>query len=154
MIYETQAQIDEALEYWQKVLRLQDWIVDVSIKRQSKMFTEDSQGSVHIVIDRKEAHIQLLDPEDYPNTWPQDHELTLVHELLHLHLEPLRVVANLDRASTWQVAEEQAICSISSGLVNLIRRVNEAEPYLTDQQIADSFGLSAIDRGVKDDPSL
>ena len=85
MIYKTDKEAQAACVWWQKRLGLADWDVKVQLSRGSKM--DDCQGYVDYVINRKQALIQLLVPEDYrdDNGWTQDHERTLIHELLHLH---------------------------------------------------------------------
>ncbi|GIO36211.1 hypothetical protein J41TS12_10720 [Paenibacillus antibioticophila] len=107
---------------WQKILRLQDWIVVLEIKRGRDMPINNVCGSCSWELTQKMAAISILDPIDYPpdSIAPNDMELTLVHELLHLHfcsIEP-------DGAS---VAGEQAIESISWGLIALARRGGETK---------------------------
>jgi hypothetical protein len=107
---------------WQKVLRLQDWIVVTKIKRGRDMSIPDVCGSCNWELTQRLAAINILDPIDYPPDAiaPNDMELTLVHELLHLHFAAVEP----EGAS---VAGEQAIESISWGLVNLARRGGEQE---------------------------
>lgn len=121
MIYETQEQLDAALKEWQKVLQLQDWKVKASIVRGRDMFMEDSAAAVRWTFPKKMATIVLLDPLDYePNRdFPQDHEKSLVHELLHLHY------AGFDSTEPGSVELdllEQSIEAISTALVELKRK--------------------------------
>ena len=45
----------------------------------------DSQGANEFFIDSEKALISILDSTDYPDgPFPQDMEVTLVHELLHI----------------------------------------------------------------------
>lgn len=109
----TQDQLQEKLLEWQKRLRLQDWIIKVKLVRERDMNLDGVQGEVFWVIEKKMATIRILDPIDYPpnEMEPQDMENILVHELLHLHFAPLRY----DDFS--EIAEEQAIESITSGII-------------------------------------
>jgi hypothetical protein len=113
----TEEQLQEKLMEWQKRLRLQDWIVQVRIARALEL-PENSMGCVHAVLPKKMASIKILDPIDYDHSsmCPQDMENTLVHELLHLHFEP--IVLNNDSKT---IELEQAIESITSGLLTALR---------------------------------
>ncbi|RJG26699.1 hypothetical protein [Paenibacillus thiaminolyticus] len=111
---------------WQKVLRLQDWIVGVEICREREMHEQNRNAEIDAVLPKRMASIRILDPVDYPpdSAEPQDMELSLVHELLHIHLFPLFA----DREEEMRlVAEEQAIEAISRGLIALARRGGEQE---------------------------
>jgi len=119
MIYESQEELDAGVAKWAKVLRLQDWDIKICIKRQSEMSCDQVNGENRWTLSNKESLICLLDPVDYPKDcrWEQDHEQTLVHELLHLHLAEWPVGKN-GKATT---AEEQAICCLADALVKLDR---------------------------------
>lgn len=106
---------------WQRTLRLEDWNVEFSFARKHQMPLKDRDigGAATWCIGKKMAAIQVLAPIDYPETMvPQDQEVTLVHELLHLHLAPTEI--SEDR----ETEEEQAINAIAIALVAL-RRLNE-----------------------------
>lgn len=137
---------------WQKVLRLQDWIVDVGMSRSRDMKIEGCQAEIEPCLPKRMASIRILDPVDYPPdvAEPQDMELSLVHELLHIHLFPLFA----DREDEMRmVAEEQAIEAISRGLIALKRgsegevvKVAEGEHFhfQTNSVIIDSDGSATI----------
>ncbi|GAA0390457.1 hypothetical protein [Paenibacillus motobuensis] len=114
---------------WQKILRLQDWIVITKIKRDRDMTLEGVCGECSWQLSKRMAAINILDPIDYPPETIERHdmELTLVHELLHLHFAALH-----DQGGN-ETPEEQAIEAISRGLVYLARRGGERENVeLTD----------------------
>jgi hypothetical protein len=117
----TEKQLQERCTYWQKVLRLQDWEVFVFVSRERNFLSPKSQGECEWVIGTKHASIRILDPADYPpnESFPQDMERILVHELLHLHFAPFD---NSEVGSMEDNAQEQAIESIASGLVLLERK--------------------------------
>lgn len=113
-------QLKQKCAEWQKILRLQDWDVHVSIVRDSNMKLKDVNGECEWVLQTKQAHIRILDPIDYPEDtrWPQNMEHTLVHELLHLHFSPFDTH---EYGSLEHTSMEQAIDMISSALVLLKR---------------------------------
>lgn len=117
MLFQEQVQLDKRRAYWQQVLRLQDWDVAAKVVRQDKL-TLGRQGECQWGLERKEAIIRLLDPIDYPDDCQrkQDHELTLVHELLHLHF-----AAFAAEGGAAEIAQEQAIQCIAKALVALER---------------------------------
>jgi hypothetical protein len=84
----TQALLDERLRHWQAKLRLQDWSVTITIRRFWEM--DDAQACVNTVFQKKSALISLREPRDLePEEFSLDTLDTLiVHELLHLHIEP------------------------------------------------------------------
>lgn len=118
----TEEQLRARCEEWKKTLRLQDWIVSVGISRARDMKLDNSSGECEWSLPKRMVNIRILDPVDYPpdSMEPQDMELTLVHELLHLHFAPMSTEDNV-------VPEEQAIEAISRGLIDLARRGGEQE---------------------------
>lgn len=129
MIYQDEAEANEACIKWQSRLRLADWIVKVKIAGHAEITQalsgEPAMGCVHPVTHRKEALVRLLDPKDWDaenKTFPQDHEVTLVHELLHLYFDMIYYASPLgERSYEYKLAEEQAVCSLSSSIVALKR---------------------------------
>lgn len=122
----TEDQLREKCAEWQKILRLQDWIINVSIRRQRDFETgKESNAEILPSLMKRMATIRIVDPVDYPEGFSeqQDMELSLVHELLHIHLFPLFA----DREDEMRrVAEEQAIEAISRGLI-VLKRQGEGE---------------------------
>ena len=116
----SQEELQEKLKTWQKRLRLQDWIIKVHIVRGRDMKLEECQAEVSWTIAKKTATVRIIDPLDYPSdvTDPQDMENSLIHELLHLHLAP---ITGGDVDGVFHIAEEQAIESITSGIISCIR---------------------------------
>lgn len=106
---------------WQKVLKLQDWIISVFVFRERDFSDPGRAAEIIMQLPKRMATIRILDPLDYPSNLVelQDMELALVHELLHLHFLPLR--ENGDIEGLHHVMEEQAIEAISRGLVFLKR---------------------------------
>lgn len=124
-----QAKIQEQVLYWQKVLALQDWNIDVRIVRQWDMSDQSTLAECEWYLRRKDAIIRLLHPSDiagvkqyFINEEEADYDISLVHELLHLHFAPL------DRGKENEVPIEQAINALSRGYVKLYREHDQAEP--------------------------
>lgn len=117
----------DQVKYWQEVLRLQDWNVDLAIVRPHQMTGGVGNSPIaqcDIYERRKDAKMRLLHPMDLPtvaeyftNGEEQDYDVTMVHELLHLHFQPFAAAGN----TTQEVAQEQAIESISRAIVSLYR---------------------------------
>ncbi len=108
---------------WQKILRLQDWDVIMTVDR-GRDLMPDSLGQCDWTLPTKQAHIHILDPVDHPPDlkWPQDMEQYLVHELLHLHFAPF---SRFDHESLEHITMEQAVDLIACALVNLKRKSEE-----------------------------
>lgn len=120
MKYANNEELVDACAKWQKALRLQDWKLAVRIARGNGLdLPPDTQGRCEWTLGRKEALIRILDPVDFPLdcSWPQDMEVTLVHELLHLHFAPFDDFEGLK-----DTLSEQAINAISHALVEVSRK--------------------------------
>ena len=113
-------EVEEKLRAWQKILRLQDWFVEVEIVRKHEMEWHTSKGEVWTRTNANRALIKLLDPVDdtCPKTDPYDMEETLVHELLHLHMDRFEP----PKEDTIRSNElERTIDTLANVLVNLYR---------------------------------
>ena len=113
----TQERVDRWLFTWSSRLRLQDWRIDAKIVRSNEL-KPDTLGHIKWDSDRKTALITLLDPLDYdlPATRiEEDMEMTVLHELIHLHLSVL------PRDKTTRQAEEQVVNRIAAALMDLDR---------------------------------
>lgn len=120
-------QAEGLLAEWQKTLKLQDWDIVIDIRREREMELEGGQAEVHWHKDKRMAIIHLLDPLDYSNQyWPQDHEMSLVHELLHIHM----VGFAAEDGTPEDAAQEQAINAISFALVDLKRKSMPLKPSM------------------------
>ena len=84
----TQRNLEQRLRYWQKRLRLQDW--DITLEWAPRDIMKDDLGRTIFNDGSGYATIYILGPPYDPDTWPNDQnwELTLIHELMHLLLEP------------------------------------------------------------------
>lgn len=103
--------------HWQRLLKLSDWQVIVKISRASEFRSPGRMGEVLYTLSKKSAIIRLLDPNDYSNVdFPQDHVMTLVHELSHLHL--CFADSYIDSHPALDTLLEQAIEAFSSAVVS------------------------------------
>ena|SRR5579872_3529969 len=125
----TEDQAQDWLRLWQKRLRLEDWKIDVKIVRIWDL-EQGTLGHIDWSTTHHTAMIKVLNPADYelpPDKIPADMELSIVHELVHLHLS----VLPLNKSS--RNVEEQVVSMIADALVNL-----EHHPAATDSQEAET----------------
>jgi hypothetical protein len=118
----TVAFLNQKLWLWQQRLRLQDWNVTVRLARATDLRPK-TLGNINW--DRKErtAVISIMDPDDYKLRGAQmldDMEMTIVHELVHLHL------SGLPRNDDTKKVEEQAVNMLAEALVKLDRKQFQA----------------------------
>src|SRR6476660_10640149 len=108
-------QVHDWLHLWQKRLHLEDWKVEVRIVRIWDL-EQGTLGHIDWSAAHKTAVIKVLNPADYElpkDKVPADMELSIVHELVHLHLSALP----LNKSS--RNAEEQVVSMIADALVSL-----------------------------------
>ncbi len=119
----TESDLQALCTKWQKRLRLQDWTIAVRVVRKRDLDLTDAEGQVQWVLSRREAFIKLMDPIDYSPTamTPQDLEVSLVHELLHLYFAPF----DAEKGTLEETCQEQAIDALSNALVKLARKVGD-----------------------------
>ena len=98
---------------WQKILRLQDWQVDIDFYRARDFTNADALGECTFNINSREGFIKILHPTDYDGDY--DLEWIVVHELLHLHFADWTAKNNYE----CPVSGEQAIDSIAQALTRL-----------------------------------
>lgn len=113
---------------WQRKLRLQDWNVVVHLVRLNEMPDQDAIGAIFPHIERKDARMFLLSPMDVPllaagfvHNEEINYALTIVHELLHLHMAPF--TQSQDAAGI--AAEEQAVNAISRCIVAAYSKIDK-----------------------------
>ena len=116
MIFADQKEAEQFLQEWQKVLRLQDWDLKIQIVRARDLVGGESMAEVTYKHTKRMAIINLLDPIDYGEyLWEQNHEISLVHELLHLHF----IGFEAESGTAEDDAQEMTIDVISKSLVFL-----------------------------------
>jgi hypothetical protein len=107
--------------YWQRQLRLNDWKVSVTIVRRYDLAPgRAAECTYHL--ESKSATINILDASDFHPTADfddRDHEVCLVHELLHLHVAPFEPSAK----TLQQTMSEVAVESIAQSLVLINRGI-------------------------------
>ena len=125
------SELHKQLIYWQKVLYLQDWTIGIKICRQWEMSDTDTLAQCQWFLQRKDAIISVLSPHDLLGLKNRflfgeeaDYDISLVHELLHLHFAPFQREGD-------EVSVEQAINGISRGLVKVWKEQKESQPPST-----------------------
>lgn len=116
----TEEELKERLKYWKKKLRLQDWMIWIELAKSQDMMNPNCEAQINHLQQNKQAKILIVHPDHRPHeSWyPQDMEWSLVHELLHLHLNPIE---NENNPNNYDFVE-QAIESITHGLIALERK--------------------------------
>lgn len=116
----TEEDFTNQMQVWQKRLRLSDWEVQLRVCRLNEMPSPDCVGAIIMYGERKVAVLKMLAPNDIPllddsfiDKEPYNYDMTIVHELLHLHFFPFQV----DDETPAGMAQEQAINCISRALV-------------------------------------
>ena len=105
---------------WQEKLGLSHWQIAVSLCSANEMKLQDVQATSEISPMTECALISILRPEDYPESpFEQDIEVSLVHELLHIHM---KYIAEPDENSLENVHLEAFIERIARLLVKLQRK--------------------------------
>ena len=140
MVFDSDAQALACCRWWQRVLRLQDWDVSVRIVSSAAMKTLDRVGQITEFAAKKLACIDLLNAADYASgadfcSPEQDHEKTLVHELLHLHTLDWPGKDDTGGATN---AEEVCVDTLARALVEMkrkndgLQRENQADEAESD----------------------
>lgn len=104
---------------WAARLKLSDWTLLIDIKRAAAMELEGKEATISRLYPNRIAWITLMDPVDYPTdcALPQDHEVNIVHELLHLYTGYFE----LPQKGPMHIFEEQMITAVAEALVALDR---------------------------------
>lgn len=120
----TEDQLRQLCAEYQKTLRLQDWRVHIDVGRPSPE-NQDDAASVRWNTTLKVARVHICSAEYYPenNLEPQDMEVDLVHELVHLYFAPLGKPPD----DTSEEGLEAAIEAIAEAVVSL-RRAARGKP--------------------------
>jgi len=117
---EAQAQmfVNQKLRLWQERLDLMDWSIEATLVRRDSLKPR-TLGGVHWDTSAKKASIDVKSTYDYklsPKDMLDDMEVTVVHELVHLHL------SSLPRSEATSRAEEKAVVELAAALIRLSKR--------------------------------
>lgn len=137
-VEELEGRLNIRAHYWQEVLRLMDWNVKVLLRRRHEMKHPHALGMNSWDMNRKASTITMCSPEDLPSHnesfegEENDYDVTLVHELLHLHFAPFWPTD--EDASVDELPMEQAINLLSYALVSLDRK-EVVEPSVSEEKV-------------------
>jgi hypothetical protein len=113
----TSKQLVNLVDDWQDRLHLVDWAIAVAYCTPDEMPSLQAAGSCGVDQDHKQAQICILHPKYFSplgNSYRlRDLEHTIVHELLHIHLD------GLDTPNTRDREVEQVINLVADTLLNL-----------------------------------
>lgn len=118
----TDAELQDALRYWQRRLRLRDWHVIAETAHLADM--DDAVGDTEFYWGSKRARIRIVPEQEYgvkriPYSTVDGEEETLVHELLHLHFAGFAATSG----SPKEALQHQAVNAIASALIEEHRTV-------------------------------
>lgn len=85
----TQKDLEGWLEYYQDLLGLKHWHIQIRFGSHEEMEGGTVEGSCEIYQSLLSAYILILHPDYYPKSArvPQDIQTTVLHEVLHIPLE-------------------------------------------------------------------
>lgn len=115
----------ERAAYWQNRLALRDWEIKLGIGRMHAL-GDGTLGETHCHSNKRQAKVNVLDPRDVDGQgfWfdgeVHDWEITLVHELLHLHFHD--VFPRFPHKKPAGIAAERMIDAVAKALVALDRK--------------------------------
>jgi hypothetical protein len=121
-VYKSQADLNKAVELWQKRLLLRDWAIEASLVRASDFGDFDQMGLCEFYFQTCKAVISILDPIDYHPSFhhPYDAEWILVHEMLHVVLA--RLSNGMPEGSAPEDDLEVTINKLTEALVRAYRK--------------------------------
>ncbi len=110
------AQAGKLFAMWIHRLRLNDWDIRWRVVRRDELPT-DRAGCCDSLAMKKIANIRVLHPDEGDSAWldPYDIELTIVHELLHLHFAPWALL--FEEGDQANLFLEQTVHTLSSTLI-------------------------------------
>jgi len=124
--------LDCQLQYWQKLLKLQDWEIKTVIWPHDAL-----DGHVSRITwsrNQKTATLVVRHPNDIPpveRDWPEnealDYDISILHELLHLKC--------VEMESKVEWAEEQVVNHVSRAMVKLYREVHPTKEIPEKHQV-------------------
>lgn len=126
-------QLRARARYYQGVMRLEDWTIELRVLRSYDMPASGIAGEARPLLEKQLAIISILDPRDYdPACMPDrinvagnyDPEITLIHELAHLYTAPFEP----EHGTLEHKALEFAVHRISAAIYTLEhrdRRIND-----------------------------
>ena len=126
-------ELHKQLVFWQEALFLRDWTVELRIVRQWEMGDSGTLAQCEWYLQRRDAIIKVLHPDDLPgiqhrflNSEECDYDISIVHELLHLHFAPFHSTED-------ETSHEQAINAISRGMVKVWRAETTSPPTIIEK---------------------
>ena len=126
-------ELQNQLKFWQDALFLRDWTVELRVVRQWEMSDTGTLAQCEWYLQRRDAIIKVLHPDDLPgiqhrflNGEECDYDVSIVHELLHLHFAPFHTTED-------ETSHEQAINAISRGVVKVWRAETNTPPTIIEK---------------------
>jgi len=120
----TQKKLEQLVRKWQKILRLQDWEIEVKQVGHNDFLEDGRCAQLEASANQKEGTIKILKPDQYRawNDKPQDIEQDVVHEQAHVYLFAIERYARAGEEEALKVAIENAANIFSAALIMLDRK--------------------------------
>lgn len=130
-----QREAEDCLAFYQQHLRLCDWQIAIQIVKKADGLNHAYAADVDFRVYKKTALIRLMCEEDYDvSDVPQDHEFSVVHELVHLHYAPLEPL--LEKCSPLSdVMLEQSVNALAGAIISMRRNQGV---YCGIQEVSDA----------------
>ena len=121
----TKRKLEALTKYWQKQLRIQDWIITPVFAKKEDMHSDTSVGQVTTHFAEKTAEIKILSDKyrAVPDKGDLEIEETIVHELLHIVL--LGYDMTSVNSKVYKLCIEQPINQIAKALINAKYKTKE-----------------------------
>lgn len=104
--------LQKLLSKWQRKLRLSDWDITISYGNYQDLGDLDSVGRTCFDTNNQIARVWILEPSLITNSSLSNIELTLIHELVHLVVDPAY-------DNTAQAFKEQAIEKLAKAVLGI-----------------------------------
>lgn len=94
-IFQNQKELNAALRYWKRTLRIEDWDITARFRRAHQM-QPGAVGDCQIDLQNKTARVSLVPFIDHDESYPIPYnaQRTLVHELLHVVMARVKPESN------------------------------------------------------------
>ena len=120
----TQKKLEQLVRKWQRILRLQDWEMEVKQVGHNDFLEDGRCAQLEASANQRAAIIKIIKPDQFRmwNDKKQDIELDIVHEQAHIYFQTIARYARAEEEEALKVAIENAAEIFSEALVMLDRR--------------------------------
>lgn len=121
MEFADEKQLQECIEEYQKILFLQDWIIQGALVKSPLSDGENNEcaGTINLVFSNQSALIRVVKPDEdtFNGTYKFCAEKTVIHELLHCKYNWLSKDSTSHEAAYYDVKEHQLLEQMAKSLL-------------------------------------